>query len=53
MSALCEILLDAYARGDIHPYARMITTAQRDALTAPHSSDGNDAAGTTAVPLVA
>ncbi|MFF2520287.1 hypothetical protein [Streptomyces sp. NPDC058086] len=53
MSALCEILLDAYARGDIHPYARMITTAQRDALTAPHPSDGNDAAGTTAVPLVA
>lgn len=36
MSALCEILLDAYARGDIHPYTRMITTAQRDALTAQH-----------------
>ncbi|REE66005.1 hypothetical protein BX257_8784 [Streptomyces sp. 3212.3] len=33
MSALCELLLDAYARGDIHPYARMVTTTQRDALT--------------------
>ncbi|MFD0509177.1 hypothetical protein ACFQ0G_52600 [Streptomyces chiangmaiensis] len=33
MSALCEILLDAYARGDIHPYARIVTTAQRDAFT--------------------
>lgn len=32
MSALCEILLDAYARGEIHPYARMVTTAQRDEL---------------------
>ncbi|MFD7057298.1 hypothetical protein ACFWBS_56625 [Streptomyces mirabilis] len=52
MSALCEILLDAYARGDIHPYARMITTAQRDALPALHPPDGNDAADTTAVSLV-
>ncbi|MET8783986.1 hypothetical protein [Streptomyces sp. NPDC004589] len=33
MSALCELLLDPYARGDIHPYARMVTTTQRDALT--------------------
>ncbi|WNZ14864.1 hypothetical protein [Streptomyces sp. 11x1] len=32
MSALCEILLSAYARGEIHPYARMVTTAQRDGL---------------------
>ncbi|QFQ96817.1 hypothetical protein F9278_11965 [Streptomyces phaeolivaceus] len=32
MSALCEILLDAYARSEIHPYARMVTTAQRDEL---------------------
>lgn len=32
MSALCEILLGAYARGEIHPYARMVTTAQRDEL---------------------
>ncbi|KUO16184.1 hypothetical protein [Streptomyces dysideae] len=32
MSALCEILLDAYARGEIHPYACMVTTAQRDEL---------------------
>ncbi|MFG2858051.1 hypothetical protein ACGFZ9_47050 [Streptomyces mirabilis] len=32
MSALCEILLGAYARGEIHPHARMITTAQRDEL---------------------
>ncbi|MEV7385936.1 hypothetical protein [Streptomyces sp. NPDC091215] len=37
MSALCEILLDAYARGEIHPYAHMVSTAQRDELkqTAP------------------
>ncbi|GGY02943.1 hypothetical protein [Streptomyces minutiscleroticus] len=40
MSALCEILLDAYARGEIHPYARMVTTAQRDALAAPSTPDG-------------
>lgn len=53
MSALCEILLDAYARGDIHAYARMITTAQREALTAQHPSDSNGVAGVTAVPLVA
>jgi hypothetical protein len=32
MSALCEILLGAYARGEIHPYARMVTTARRDEL---------------------
>ena len=32
MSALCEILLGAYGRGEIHPYARMVTTAQRDEL---------------------
>ncbi len=32
MSALCEILLDAYARGEVHPYARMVTTAQREEL---------------------
>ncbi|MFF4836633.1 hypothetical protein [Streptomyces sp. NPDC001315] len=38
MSALCELLLDAYARGDIHPYARMVTTAQRDALTSAESA---------------
>jgi hypothetical protein len=37
MSGLCEILLDAYAQGEIHPYARMVSTAQRDELkqTAP------------------
>ncbi|MFD7003651.1 hypothetical protein ACFXKI_49905 [Streptomyces mirabilis] len=39
MSALCEILLDAYARGDIHPYARMVTTAQRDGLAAAEDID--------------
>lgn len=32
MSALCEILPDAYARREIHPYAVMVTTDQRDAL---------------------
>lgn len=37
MSALCEILLDAYARQEVHPYARMVTTAQRDAFAAEHA----------------
>ncbi|MDX3640868.1 hypothetical protein [Streptomyces sp. MB09-02B] len=32
MFALCEILLGAYARGEIHLYPRMVTTAQRDEL---------------------
>ncbi|MBQ1090459.1 hypothetical protein [Streptomyces sp. B93] len=41
MSALCETLLAAYARGDIHSYARMVTTAQRDALTQPPASEGS------------
>ncbi|MFC5203114.1 hypothetical protein [Streptomyces kaempferi] len=50
MSALCEILLDAYARGDIHHYARMITTAQRDALTTQHHSDSNGTVSATALP---
>ncbi|MER7694513.1 hypothetical protein [Streptomyces sp. NPDC097610] len=53
MSALCEILLDAYARGDIHPYARMVTTAQREALTAPRPPVGTGPAGTTPVPVAA
>ncbi len=34
MSALCEILLDAYAREEIHVHAVMVTTEGRDALTA-------------------
>ncbi|WP_406368596.1 hypothetical protein OG788_45465 [Streptomyces sp. NBC_00647] len=46
MSALCEILLDAYARGDIHPYARMVTTAQREVLAASQSTEGDASLGT-------
>ncbi|WP_175410658.1 hypothetical protein [Streptomyces sp. TRM64462] len=47
MSALCEILLDAYARQEIHPYARMVTTAQRDAL-APERASGSPEGATPA-----
>ncbi|MER5475104.1 hypothetical protein [Streptomyces sp. NPDC002685] len=53
MSALCEILLDAYARGDIHPYARMVTTAQREVLAASHSTEGDALSGTPAAPVAA
>lgn len=35
MSALCEILLDAYARQEIHPHAVVVTTAQRDQFALP------------------
>ncbi|MEU1601259.1 hypothetical protein ABZ468_53495 [Streptomyces sp. NPDC005708] len=52
MSALCEILLHAYARGDIHPYARMVTTAQREALAAA-SGTPHGATGATSVPVAA
>jgi hypothetical protein len=52
MSALCEILLDAYARGDIHPYARMVTTAQREAFAAA-SGAPHGAMGATSVPVAA
>lgn len=40
MSALVEILLDAYARGEIHTHARMVTTDQRDALAPTGSANG-------------
>ncbi|MER5382945.1 hypothetical protein ABT040_22120 [Streptomyces sp. NPDC002688] len=53
MSALCEILLDAYARGDIHPYARMVTTAQREALAASHSFEGDAPSGMLPAPVAA
>ncbi|NIY62433.1 hypothetical protein [Streptomyces malaysiensis] len=40
MSALVEILLDAYARGEVHTHVRMVTTDQRDALALAGAPDG-------------
>ncbi|MFC9673669.1 MULTISPECIES: hypothetical protein [unclassified Streptomyces] len=51
MSALVEILLDAYARNEIHTHARMVTTSQRDALDLTETPAGRT--GTTRLPLSA
>ncbi|MGW4388472.1 hypothetical protein [Streptomyces sp. NPDC004685] len=40
MSALVETLLGAYARGEIHTHARMVTTDERDTLTPAASPNG-------------
>ncbi|AGP51877.1 hypothetical protein [Streptomyces rapamycinicus] len=40
MSALVEILLDAYARGEVHTHAHMVTSGQRDALVSAGTPDG-------------
>jgi hypothetical protein len=40
MSALVEILLAAYARGEIHTHARMVTTGQRDTFPLAEAPDG-------------
>ncbi|MFD9862303.1 hypothetical protein [Streptomyces alboflavus] len=51
MSALVEILLGAYARGEIHTHARMVTTAERDVLAA--AAPPNGPASTLPFPLSA
>ncbi|MET7543201.1 hypothetical protein [Streptomyces sp. NPDC005507] len=40
MSALVEILLAAYARGEIHTHARMVTTDQRDTFPLAEAPNG-------------
>ncbi|WP_432190342.1 hypothetical protein [Streptomyces sp. Tue6028] len=51
MSALVEIFLNAYGRGEIHTHAHMITTDQRDTIALTKAPDGP--IGTTPLSLSA